>query len=88
MLQRFGAVFGVAVASAVFSAYGGLGSPAAFTDGFRPAVMVAGALALLGALAGCAVATRAPGEPAAATETPIPASSVTTARATRQRVMS
>ena len=88
MLQRFGAVFGVAVASAVFSTYGGLGSPAAFTAGFRPAVMMAGALALLGAMAGCAVASRAPSEPATATETPTPASSATTARAPQQQVLS
>jgi hypothetical protein len=65
MLQRFGAVFGVAIASAVFSAYGRIGTAATFTDGFRPAVMVAAVLALLGALAGFAVGTRASAEPAA-----------------------
>ncbi len=64
MLQRFGAVLGVALSSAVFSAYGAIGSPTSFTDGFRPGVAVAAALALLGALAGFAVATR-PAEEAA-----------------------
>jgi EmrB/QacA subfamily drug resistance transporter len=58
MLQRFGAVLGVALASSVFGAYGAIGSPAAFTDGFRPGVAVAAGLALLGAVAGFAVATR------------------------------
>ena len=58
MLQRFGAVLGVALASSVFSAYGALGSPAGFASGFRPGVAVAAALALAGALAGFAVVTR------------------------------
>ena len=56
MLQRFGAVLGVALASSVFSAYGAIGSPTGFTDGFRPGITVAAALALVGALAGLAVA--------------------------------
>ncbi len=55
MLQRFGAVFGVAIASSVFSANGHLGSPLAFTDGFGPGVAVAAVLAALGAVAGMAV---------------------------------
>jgi MFS family permease len=58
MLQRFGAVLGVALTSSVFGAYGAIGSPASFTDGFRPGVAVAAALALVGALAGFAVAAR------------------------------
>jgi EmrB/QacA subfamily drug resistance transporter len=58
MLQRFGAVLGVALTSSVFGAYGAIGSPAGFTDGFRPGIAVAAALALVGALAGFAVATR------------------------------
>ena len=56
MLERFGAVFGVALTSSVFSAYGAIGSSSGFTDGFRPGITVAAALALLGALAGLAVA--------------------------------
>jgi MFS family permease len=37
MAQRFGAVFAIAIGSAVFSAYGHLGTPASVTAGFRPA---------------------------------------------------
>ena len=70
MLQRFGAVFGIALASAVFSTYGRIGTPATFTDGFRPAVLLAAVLALLGALAGLAVVTRTADKPAADAETP------------------
>src|SRR5258707_637192 len=39
--QRFGSVFGVAVTTAVFAANGHLGTPASFTAGFRPALMLA-----------------------------------------------
>ncbi len=50
MTQRLGAVFGIAVGVAVFSANGGLESAAAFTGGFRPSIAVAAAgFALLGA---------------------------------------
>jgi hypothetical protein len=48
-LQRFGGAFGVAVAAAVFSAHGQLGSPAGMTAGFRPALAVSALLSLLGA---------------------------------------
>jgi EmrB/QacA subfamily drug resistance transporter len=57
-LQRFGGVFGVAVATAVFSAHGHLGDPAGFVAGFRPALAVAAGLSLLGAAAAAAVAGR------------------------------
>jgi EmrB/QacA subfamily drug resistance transporter len=51
MTQRLGAVFGIAVGVAVFSARGGLDGAAAVTDGFRPAMLVAAAgFALVGAL--------------------------------------
>jgi EmrB/QacA subfamily drug resistance transporter len=56
MMQRFGAVFGVAVASSVFAAYGHRGSPAGVTDGFRPALAVCALLSLLGAATALAVA--------------------------------
>jgi EmrB/QacA subfamily drug resistance transporter len=49
MMQRFGAVFAVAIASSVFSAYGNLGSAAGLTDGFRPAIAASALLSLLGA---------------------------------------
>jgi len=49
-LQRFGAVFGVAIVAAVFSANGHLGSPATLISGFRPALAAAAGLSALGAL--------------------------------------
>jgi len=49
-LQRFGAVFGVAIVAAVFSANGHLGSPATLISGFRPALAAAASLSLAGAL--------------------------------------
>ncbi len=57
-LQRFGAVFAVAIATSVFAAQGHLGSAAGVTDGFRPAVAVSALLALLGALAALALERR------------------------------
>ena len=56
MMQRFGAVFAIAIAGSAFAAYGHLGSPASVTDGFRPALAVAAALSLLGAVAALAIA--------------------------------
>ena len=56
MMQRFGAVFAVAVASAVFAAYGNLGTPAGVTDGFRPALAACAGFALLAALSALAIA--------------------------------
>jgi MFS family permease len=50
-LQRFGSVFGVAIAGAVFSANGHLSSPAAVISGFRPALATAALFSLAGALA-------------------------------------
>ena len=58
MLNRFGAVFAVAIATAVFSAYGHLGSPTSVTDGFKPALAVCAALSLLGTLTALAIAPR------------------------------
>jgi MFS family permease len=47
-LQRFGGAVGIAVATAVFTANGHLGSPSGFDAGFRPALAVAAGLSLLG----------------------------------------
>ena len=66
MAQRFGAVFAVAVGSAVFASYGGLGSPAAVTAGFKPALWACAVLAGMGALAATAMSGRT--NPAAAAE--------------------
>jgi EmrB/QacA subfamily drug resistance transporter len=55
MMQRFGAVFAVAVASSVFAAYGNLGTPASVTDGFRPAIAACAGFALLAAVSAVAI---------------------------------
>jgi EmrB/QacA subfamily drug resistance transporter len=65
MMQRFGAVFGVAIGSAVFSAYGGLASPGAVAAGFRPALAACAAFSLLGTLTALALAARSRGPEAA-----------------------
>jgi EmrB/QacA subfamily drug resistance transporter len=49
-LQRFGAVFATAVATAVLSGAGGLGSAAAITAGMGPALGVCAGISLCGAL--------------------------------------
>jgi EmrB/QacA subfamily drug resistance transporter len=67
MAQRFGAVFAVAIGSAVFASYGGLGSPATVTAGFKPALWACAALAGMGALAATAMSGRT--NPAATVET-------------------
>jgi EmrB/QacA subfamily drug resistance transporter len=57
-LQRFGGAFGIAVATAVFAAYGHLGTPASFSAGFRPALAVVAGLSVLGAATALAVRGR------------------------------
>ena len=54
-MQRFGAAFAIAIASAVFAANGQLASAAAFTAGFRPALVAVAGLSLLGAVAALAI---------------------------------
>jgi MFS family permease len=58
MMQRFGAVFAVAIASSVFTAYGHIGTPTSVTDGFRPAIAVSALLSLLGAVSALALQRR------------------------------
>jgi EmrB/QacA subfamily drug resistance transporter len=67
MAQRFGAVFSIAIASAVFAAHGHLGSPAAVTAGFRPALWSCVIFAVLAALTSIAITARPSGTP---TDTP------------------
>jgi EmrB/QacA subfamily drug resistance transporter len=55
MAQRFGTVFALAIASAVFSAHGHLGSPASVTAGFRPALWACACFAVLGVLSAFAL---------------------------------
>jgi EmrB/QacA subfamily drug resistance transporter len=57
-LQRFGGAFGVAIVTAVFTAHGRLGLPAAFQAGFRPALTVAAGLSLAGAATALLVSRR------------------------------
>ena len=71
MAQRFGAVFSIAVASAVFAAYGHLGNPAAVTAGFRPALWACVIFAVLAAVTAMAI----PSHPSTTT-TEIPAADV------------
>jgi EmrB/QacA subfamily drug resistance transporter len=57
-LQRFGAAFGVAIITAVFTAQGHIGTAASYDAGFRPALAAAAALSLAGALAALAIPAR------------------------------
>ncbi|NUP53923.1 MAG: MFS transporter [Catenulispora sp.] len=50
-LRELGGVFGVAILGAVFAAHGGYASPSVFVAGFRPAMWVAAAVPLAGAVA-------------------------------------
>lgn len=60
MAQRFGAVFAIAIASAVFAAHGSLSDPAAVTAGFRPAMWSCVLFATLAALTSVAISARPP----------------------------
>jgi EmrB/QacA subfamily drug resistance transporter len=55
MAQRFGTVFALAIASAVFSAHGHLGSPVAVSAGFGPALWACVCFAVLAAVSGIAM---------------------------------
>jgi hypothetical protein len=67
-VRQFGAVLGVAILAAVFTAKGGYGTARTFTDGFAPAIAVSGALSLTGALAGLFI----PGRNRMAPTAPVP----------------
>jgi EmrB/QacA subfamily drug resistance transporter len=58
MAQRFGAVFAIAIASAIFSSHGHLGTPASVTAGFRPALWACAAFAVLAAVAALGISSR------------------------------
>jgi EmrB/QacA subfamily drug resistance transporter len=72
-LQRFGGAFGIAVATAVFSANGHLGTPASFVAGYRPALALAAGLSVLGAVAGLAVGRKRRAPVPVPVEVPVPA---------------
>jgi MFS family permease len=59
MAQRFGAVFAIAIASAVFSSHGNLSNPSAVTAGFQAALWSCVAFAALAALSSAAITSRA-----------------------------
>ena len=67
-LQRFGGAFAIAVAAAVFTANGHLGTAASFTSGFRPALAVVAALSALGAITALGVNGRRRTRPTAQPE--------------------
>ena len=48
-MQQFGAVFGIAIVTAVFNTHGSLANPASVAGGYRPALTVAAGLSVLGA---------------------------------------
>lgn len=58
MTRELGGVFGIAVAAAVFAAYGDYGSAVEFTAGFRRAITAGAGLAAAGALVALAVPGR------------------------------
>jgi MFS family permease len=64
MAQRFGTVFAIAIGTAVFSAYGHLGTPATVTAGFRPALWSTVVFAVLSALTALAVPAASARRPA------------------------
>jgi EmrB/QacA subfamily drug resistance transporter len=61
MMRQLGGAFGVAIAAAVFTGAGSYATPAAFGDGFTPAIAVAAAFSLIGALAAAALPGARPG---------------------------
>jgi EmrB/QacA subfamily drug resistance transporter len=58
MSQRLGAVFAIAIASAVFSAHGNLSNPTSVTAGFQPALWSCVIFAALAALMSVAISPR------------------------------
>ncbi len=61
MAQRFGAVFAIAIGSAVFSAHGHFGSPAGVTAGFKPALWACAGFAVLAAVSAICMSPRRTG---------------------------
>ena len=54
-MQQFGALFGVAVITAVFTAHGSLATSAAVTSGYRAALAASACASVLGAVAGVGI---------------------------------
>jgi MFS family permease len=68
-MRQLGGAFGLAIAVAVFSGSGSYASPAAFSDGFGPAIAVSAALSACGALAAMTLRPRRVESGVAALET-------------------
>jgi hypothetical protein len=66
--RQLGGAFGLAIGVAVFAGAGSYVSPAAYTDGFAPALAVAAARSFAGSMAGLVIPRRAG---VIASETPI-----------------
>jgi hypothetical protein len=64
-MRQVGGAFGIAIASAVFAAVGSFASPAAVSHGARGALLVAAAIAIVGALAGAGLRARRAAGPSA-----------------------
>jgi EmrB/QacA subfamily drug resistance transporter len=58
MMQRFSAVFAIAIASSVFAAYGNLGTPASIADGFKPALAACAVFSVLATIAALATSSQ------------------------------
>jgi len=58
MSQRFGAVFAIAIGTAVFTRFGGYGTPHTVTAGFKPGLWACAVFALLAALTATAMSPR------------------------------
>jgi EmrB/QacA subfamily drug resistance transporter len=58
MSQRFGAVFAIAIGTAVFTKFGGFGTPDTVTAGFKPGLWACAVFALLAALSATAMSAR------------------------------
>jgi EmrB/QacA subfamily drug resistance transporter len=58
MSQRFGAVFAIAIGAAVFTKFGGFGTPDSVTAGFKPGLWACAVFALLAALSATAMSPR------------------------------
>jgi EmrB/QacA subfamily drug resistance transporter len=73
MMRQLGGALGLAVAVAVFTGAGTYASPAAFSDGFAPAIAVSASLSLLGAITAIALRGRQRGTTAVPVPSPAPA---------------
>jgi len=54
-MQQFGAVFGIAIVTAIFNAHGSLATAAGVTSGYRPALATAAGMSFLGAIVALAI---------------------------------